>query len=74
MGNDGQGLINIFTPVLFQSTFPRGERRNDYVAVLDSIPFQSTFPRGERRHVEIVIFPLVNFNPRSRVGNDAVFS
>ena len=37
VGNDGQGLINIFTPVLFQSTFPRGERQLDISQVLTDV-------------------------------------
>ena len=33
---------------LFQSTFPRGERRTVCIRVVTMILFQSTFPRGER--------------------------
>ena len=33
----------------FQSTFPRGERREHSEMPLSSTQFQSTFPRGERR-------------------------
>ena len=32
--------------------------------------FQSTFPRGERRPVLVCLQYSVDFNPRSRVGND----
>ena len=32
--------------------------------------FQSTFPRGERLNVHAPFSLLVDFNPRSRVGND----
>ena len=35
-----------------------------------TLRFQSTFPRGERLIYTIRITLLVNFNPRSRVGND----
>ena len=32
--------------------------------------FQSTFPRGERPNRHMLISSIINFNPRSRVGND----
>ena len=35
-----------------------------------SIVFQSTFPRGERRDAIQEICFLIDFNPRSLVGND----
>ena len=35
--------------------------------------FQSTFPRGERRPVLVCLQYSVDFNPRSRVGNDAPY-
>ena len=55
---------------LFQSTFPRGERRHRYQILRTKNRFQSTFPRGERQlHIES-IFRLIHFNPRSLVGND----
>ena len=55
----------------FQSTFPRGERHYHGLYVLSLAPvFQSTFPRGER-HIQGAGTPeYINFNPRSRVGND----
>ena len=34
---------------IFQSTFPRGERRFDVANIVWQSVFQSTFPRGERR-------------------------
>ena len=48
MGND---LISIDTGdfVLFQSTFPRGERPSSSTRIPFLSQFQSTFPRGERR-------------------------
>ena len=103
----------------FQSTFPRGERREKSQICLKTLRFQSTFPRGERHvnnyddssitaisihvpawgttfydsyqifHSAISIHvpawgttrgsnenanKLINFNPRSRVGNDACWS
>ena len=36
------------------------------------IVFQSTFPRGERLHLQKTWVLYINFNPRSRVGNDNV--
>ena len=39
-----------------------------------SFPFQPTFPRGERpTPLTEVTRATLNFNPRSRVGNDMVF-
>ena len=56
--------------MLFQSTFPRGERRVLCNAIPYGMKFQSTFPRGER-HTGIFILNIsAYFNPRSRVGND----
>ena len=61
---------NTFLLLQFQSTFPRGERPASSKALLLFLIFQSTFPRGERLTMQGMIFLLVNFNPRSRVGND----
>ena len=59
----------------FQSTFPRGERPSDGVLFLTDGVFQSTFPRGERRSkIRKILLIFLNFNPRSRVGNDSKFS
>ena len=58
----------------FQSTFPRGERRVKKITKLSTILFQSTFPRGERHLGISWKIWRVNFNPRSRVGNDCKFS
>ena len=36
-------------------------------------PFQSTLPHGERHpHDMLALLPLLNFNPRSRTGSDAI--
>ena len=35
--------------------------------------FQSTFPRGERQSMGFNTGNTLNFNPRSRVGNDGIF-
>ena len=56
----------------FQSTLPRGERRDatsGSLRVLDE--FQSTLPRGERRcHAPFLPTSITHFNPRSREGSD----
>ena len=57
----------------FQSTFPRGERQIVCFPLEYSFLFQSTFPRGERLASLIAVQVSENFNPRSRVGNDAIF-
>ena len=57
---------------LFQSTFPRGERLRYGSIDGNSIKFQSTFPRGERQNVCRLFLIFCHFNPRSRVGNDAI--
>ena len=54
----------------FQSTFPRGERLNVMDVWIKLSVFQSTFPRGERLNIRTENICAVNFNPRSRVGND----
>ena len=56
---------------LFQSTFPRGERHQLISSWRVKIRFQSTFPRGERQIAELTEEKArLDFNPRSRVGND----
>ncbi len=69
MGND---LISIDTGdfVLFQSSFPRGERPSSSTRIPFLSQFQSTFPRGERRSKRSDSDYFTDFNPRSRVGND----
>ena len=58
---------------LFQSTFPRGERQYKNGNFVTYIIFQSTFPRGERQRRTLGRgMNILNFNPRSRVGNDGV--
>ena len=64
-----------FKFVLFQSTFPRGERQIHFGICDHSKKFQSTFPRGERPGDRSGnIRGDENFNPRSLVGNDGKFS
>ena len=62
---------NLFA-LIFQSTFPRGERHHQpgYHYLLHS--FQSTFLCGERRHITRMQLTTLHFNPRSLVGNDEV--
>ena len=70
VGNDRVRIIQDYIFVIFQSTFPRGER--PYLAlILHRLRiFQSTFPRGERRVKGKTLSFDRNFNPRSLVGND----
>ena len=71
VGND---LISIDTGdfVLFQSSFPRGERPSSSTRIPFLSQFQSTFPRGERRSKRSDSDYFTDFNPRSRVGNDSI--
>ena len=62
---------NLFA-LIFQSTFPRGERRGPYLIFLSPCRFQSTFPRGERHLCWLVAVKHIHFNPRSLVGNDYI--
>ena len=58
--------------ILFQSTFPRGERRAEIKAFKSLQEFQSTFPRGERLLGKFIVPGHYHFNPRSLVGNDGI--
>ena len=60
--------------IRFQSTFPRGERRMSHIKDRLIQLFQSTFPRGERPDIHSLLSPVSYFNPRSRVGNDGVYT
>ena len=54
----------------FQSTLPRGERRDTASETVPGTLFQSTLPRGERLCM-IYICPRHScFNPRSHEGSD----
>ena len=64
-------LFGMLILLLFQSTFPRGERLHSRMYMSDGLIFQSTFPRGERRRQCCTRQPFINFNPRSLVGNDS---
>ena len=48
VGNDVAGPEESYRYWVFQSTFPRGERRWWTICSLPFLQFQSTFPRGER--------------------------
>ena len=72
VGNDDFKNSNSDTPNIFQSTFPRGERQSRSGLMENLKVFQSTFPRGERRIISGTRTDNVDFNPRSRVGNDGV--
>mgnify|MGYP003223757513 CR=1 FL=1 len=58
---------------MFQSTHPRGVRRDGgYVPVMSTDAFQSTHPRGVRRRTaRPQNWSSPCFNPRTRVGCDA---
>ena len=74
VGNDRIKMSIFFKLPLFQSTFPRGERLEFSVTSKTTTRFQSTFPRGERQIFCANIYLQLNFNPRSRVGNDLLRS
>ena len=59
--------------VIFQSTFPRGERLYGRMPRKVLLLFQSTFPRGERPGWYRWVAGAVHFNPRSHVGNDTFY-
>ena len=61
----------VFAPP-FQSTLPRGERRNTTGYTTCMVGFQSTLPRGERLTRLQISLVTRYFNPRSRVGSDPV--
>ena len=50
MGGDLPGRLNPSWSALFQSTPPRGRRRQKLISNLPTYRFQSTPPRGRRRH------------------------
>ena len=58
-------------PSRFQSTLPRGERREMVVNAATVIVFQSTLPRGERPSSARRSRRLSRFNPRSHAGSDS---
>ena len=70
-GNDQKNRSNTQKNLLFQSTFPRGERQHRPEKQKERKMFQSTFPRGERLCPEQYKGEWISsFNPRSHEGND----
>ena len=59
-----------FDRIMFQSTFPQGERPCWEYFCCTCLLFQSTFPQGERQESGIIFRSSRSFNPRSRKGND----
>ena len=51
---------NLFA-LIFQSTFPRGERPGITMTFTRALPFQSTFPRGERRGPYLIFLSPCRF-------------
>ena len=60
----------LFRPDVFQSTPPRGGRRNGEDRPIAELEFQSTPPRGGRPVLRFLLWPSPGFNPRPRVGGD----
>ena len=69
-GNDITSATALVWILLFQSTFPRGERQDNLNTRKVYHVFQSTFPRGERHNLIYKILAFDCFNPRSHEGND----
>ena len=73
-----RGATNNMTIVLkfglFQSTLPRGERRQPSWCRICRVRFQSTLPRGERPRTLGNMILLMYFNPRSHEGSDFNFA
>ena len=65
-------VCTVAVMVVFQSTFPQGERRSKIAGNAASGLFQSTFPQGERHRQPSGPLAQRNFNPRSHKGNDLV--
>ena len=67
-GNDSLLFISLSLQVVFQSTFPRGERLRGSAAHLLFDKFQSTFPRGERPNANIsdTFYPTVSIHVPTR--------
>ena len=74
VGNDSASVFSsVF--ISFQSTFPRGERLYNRSHTNHLPLFQSTFPRGERQRLILIrSISTRYFNPRSRVGNDYIWT
>ena len=57
----------------FQSTHPRGVRRDNMILDIDIAKFQSTHPRGVRPGQTPQTPSRGNFNPRTHVGCDYTY-
>ena len=73
VGNDGACKCIIGREERFQSTFPRGERREKMCLTRYSVRFQSTFPRGERRIPSFKQMPSMLFQSTFPRGERQVY-
>ena len=72
VGNDCKVGDTVYVPTRFQSTFPRGERQRAFQQSRALISISIHVPAWGTTNVAIAFLNLSrNFNPRSRVGNDA---
>ena len=55
------GDVKAYNAIIFQSTFPRGERPLKYSSSAGAEEFQSTFPRGERLQKWLNPYPVSEF-------------
>ena len=73
MGNDVFLSGDVFTVhVLFQSTFPRGERQQQNPSVASFMYFNPRSRVGNDWILKSQTAQIQHFNPRSRVGNDII--
>ena len=75
VGNDFPAVTGRSEEIVFQSTFPRGERPTSNAVCACATNISIHVPAWGTTAVEnIAVAFLTNFNPRSRVGNDHAFS
>ncbi len=77
VGSDVLARCSIHLPNAFQSTLPRGERRNSYAFPLLVRVFQSTLPRGERQVKQVARSALYRFQstlPRGERLRELVYN
>ena len=70
VGGDHAQICRAVIIAPFQSTPPRGRRREYTDLFYDVDQFQSTPPRGRRLAIAAIRFLMTGFNPRLRVGGD----
>ena len=70
VGNDLQWFVLGLIELLFQSTFPRGERRDAAFTKVFADNFNPRSRVGNDVRGSVYRLSFANFNPRSRVGND----